>query len=257
MIAAVGTQVIGSYKATVYFLDLLAQSLVASLSPPFRVRDTLRQIYFMANQSLIIVLLCVSFAAMVTIIESAYHMKLVVQSDEMVPGFAALLILRELGVVVAALLVTSRVGAGIAAEVGSMTVTEQVDALRMLGIDPVRYLVVPRLVASIISGMLLSVVSNIVCLFGAFLVSAIKLGYTYGTFVVAMSRFVNLQDLFFAIIKGGCFGAAIPLFACFFGFRCKAGAEGVGFATTSSVVATSIAIIVMDFVLSYIFTFFY
>lgn len=257
MVTALGTQIINGFASTIYFIDLLVQSLVAAISPPFRVKDTLRQIYFMANQSLIIVLLCVSFAAMVTVIESSYHMKLVVQNDEMVPGFAALLILRELGVVVAALLVTSRVGAGIAAEIGSMTVTEQVDALKMLGIDPVRYLVVPRLVASIISGMLLSIVSNVVCLFGAFIVSATKLGYTYGTFVVAMSRFVGLKDLFFAIIKGGCFGAAIPMFACFFGFRCKAGAEGVGFATTSSVVATSIAIIVMDFVLSYIFTFFY
>ena len=84
-----------------------------------------------------IVIFCVSFAAMVTILESSFHMKIVIQNDSMVPGFAAMLILRELGAVVTALLVTSRVGAGIAAEIGSMKVTEQIDALKMLNIDPI------------------------------------------------------------------------------------------------------------------------
>src|SRR3954466_10103087 len=108
-----------------------ARTLKAALTPPLRVKDTLVQLEFVSWQSLPVILFCLSFAAIVTIMESAFHMRLVVQNDSLVPGFASLLILRELGVVVSSLLLTSRVGAGLAAEVGSMQVTEQVDALRM------------------------------------------------------------------------------------------------------------------------------
>jgi phospholipid/cholesterol/gamma-HCH transport system permease protein len=184
-------------------------------------------------------------------------MKLVIQNDALVPGFAALLILRELGAVVTALLVTSRVGAGLAAEVGTMKITEQIDALKMLGINPIRFLVVPRFVACVVSGVVLTIIANCVCLYVAMLVSQVKLGYTSGSFLVGLRTFVDFQDLIFATIKGAAFGAVIPIFSCYFGFRCRAGAEGVGLATTNSVVATSVAIIVIDFALSWIFTYLY
>jgi phospholipid/cholesterol/gamma-HCH transport system permease protein len=239
------------------FLKLLGQTLFATFTPPFRLKDTLKQFYFVANQSVIIVCFCVTSAAAVTIIESSYHMKLVIQNDSLVPGFAALLILRELGSVVMALLITSRVGAGLAAEVGSMQITEQVDALKMLGINPIRFIVVPRFVACVLAGIVLAVVANLVCLYGAMLVSTWKLGYTAGGFVTAMRAFVHFRDLVFAAVKGAAFGSVIPLFSCYFGFRCESGAEGVGLATTNSVVATSVSVIVIDFCLTYVFTYFY
>lgn len=257
MVTTLGAWIISSAKASTEFTDLVVRTVVCALSPPYRVRDTIRQFHFIANQSVLIVAFCVTFAAMVTIIESSFHMKLVIQNDSMVPGFAAMLILRELGSVVMALLITSRVGAGLAAEVGSMQVTEQVDALRMLGIDPIRFIVVPRFVAAIAAGFVLSLIANLVCLYGAMLVSTIKLGYTVGGFLAAMRTFVGFQDLVFAGIKGAAFGAVVPLFSCYYGFRCKAGAEGVGLATTNSVVSTSIAIIVIDFALTYVFSHFY
>src|SRR5262249_49028515 len=136
------------------FCVYLARSLKATITPPFRGKDTLAQLEFVSWQSLPVILFCVSFAAVVTIIESSFHMKPVVRNDSLVPGFASLLILRELGVVVSSLLLTPRVGAGLAAEVGSMQVTEQIDALRMLGIDPIRFLVVPRLVACVAGGLI-------------------------------------------------------------------------------------------------------
>lgn len=227
------------------------------LSKPFRFKETIQQLYFVANGSLWIIVFCVCFAAVVTILESSFHMKLVIQNDSMVPGFASLLILRELGAVVTALLLTSRVGAGIAAEVGSMKVTEQIDALKMLGIDPVNFIVIPRLFATTIGCMILCVIANMVCIFAAMLVSEQILGYTTSMFLTAMNRFVNFQDIVFAIIKAMFFGMVIPLISCFFGFRCKSGADGVGNATTQSVVFASIAIIVLDFVLSYTFSYFY
>jgi phospholipid/cholesterol/gamma-HCH transport system permease protein len=239
------------------FPTLVRQTLVASVTPPFRVRDLIQQLYFVANQSALIIIVCVSFAAMVTILEASFHMKLVIQNDAMVPGFAALLILRELGAVVSALLITSRVGAGLTAEVGTMQITEQVDALVMLGIDPIRFLVVPRFLACILGGFVLSILANLVCVYCAMLVSEFKLGYTFGTFIAAMSVFVHFRDLFFAALKGACFGAVIPLISCYQGFHCKAGAEGVGRATTNSVVSSSIAIILLDFVLGWIFSYFY
>lgn len=238
----------------VEFISLSLETLWKTIQPPYRLRDCIRQFYFAANQSAVIIAFCVSSAAMVTIIEASFHMKLVVQNDSMVPGFAAALILRELGSVTMALLLVSRVGAGYAAEVGSMQITEQVDALRMLGLDPVRFIVVPRFVACLVGGFVLSLVANLVCLYCAMLVSTVKIGYTPAGFVSAMRTFVSFRDIIFASIKGATFGAVIPLFSCFYGFRCKAGAEGVGLATTNSVVATSVAIIVIDFILSYIFS---
>jgi len=239
------------------FSYLAARTFSAAATPPFRRRDVAKQIYFVAGESLPIIVLCVCAAAMVTIIEASFHMKLVIQNDSMVPGFAAMLILRELGAVVMALLVTSRAGAGMAAEVGTMKITEQVEALQMLGLDPVRFLVAPRLIACTIAGAILSLIANLVCLLAAMGVSIVKLGYTAGLFMEMSRPFVTGQDLVFAVIKGAVFGAVIPLFSCYCGLRCRPGAEGVGLATTNAVVSSSVAIIVLDFLMSYLMSYFY
>ena len=238
-------------------IQLIAETFTGIFIPPFRRKEFIQQLYFVANRSLFIIVFCVCFAAVVTILESSFHMKMVIQNDSMVPGFAAVLILRELGAVVTALLLTSRVGAGFASEVGTMKITEQLDALKMLGIDPVRYLVVPRFLASVVGGCLLTIVANIVCIFAAILVTQVYLGYTLSMFLTSMHRFTSFQDLIFAGIKGAVFGAVIPLVACYFGFRCEQGAEGVGKATTNTVVVASVAIVVIDFILSYTFSHLY
>lgn len=238
-------------------MTLFFDTVVGIFTPPFRFREFIQHLYFVANRSLGIIVFCVCFAAVVTILESSFHMKIVIQNDSMVPGFAALLILRELGVVVMALLLTSRVGAGIASEVGTMQITEQVDALRMLGMDPVQYLVSPRFLACVVGSVFLTVVANMICIGSALVVSDHLLGYPPSMFIASMRRFVQFQDLIFAMIKGACFGAVIPLVACYFGFRCQAGADGVGKATTNTVVVASISIIVIDFALSYTFSYLY
>ncbi|MEQ1664324.1 MAG: ABC transporter permease [Bdellovibrionales bacterium] len=239
------------------FIRLAKEIVWNVFIPPYRVRDIIKQIQFVAVESAPVIMFCLSFAAVVTIIETSFHMKMVIQNDSLVPGFASLLILRELGAVLAALLITSRVGAGMAAEIGSMQVTEQIDALKMLGINPVRYLSVPRFVACIISGVLITVIANGTCLYFAMLTSEIKLGYSAGSFMMAMRTFVHFKDMLFSMTKGAVFGAVVPIMSSFFGYRCKAGAEGVGLATTNSVVATSIAVIILDFILSWIFSNFY
>ncbi|HWU45014.1 MAG TPA: ABC transporter permease [Bdellovibrio sp.] len=228
-----------------------------SFMRPFRWKELFQQIYFVANRSLAIILFCVCFAAIVIILESSFHMKLIIQNDSMVPGFASILILRELAAVVMSLLLASRVGAGYASEVGTMKITEQIDALKMLGIDPINYLVVPRFLACILGSIMLTVIANITCLLAAAFVSHFYLGYTTGLFLSSMHRFAHFRDILFAMIKGACFGGVIPLVACYFGFHCESGAEGVGKATTNTVVVASIAIIVIDFILSYTLSYLY
>lgn len=256
MVAFLGANVILGWHHFSNFISLIFEGLIAMLKPPYRIKDTLQQLYFVANGSVTIIVFCVCFAAMVAILESSFHMKMVIQNDSMVPGFASMLILRELGAVVTALLMTSRVGAGIAAEVGIMKVTEQIDALKMLGIDPVQYLLVPRWIACVVGAAILTVVANMVCLYSAMLVSEAYLGFTSGLFLTTMTRFVHFRDLIFSVIKGASFGAVIPVISCYFGFRCRPGADGVGSATTNSVVASSVAIIMIDFVLSFVFSHF-
>lgn len=246
MVAAVGN-----------FSKMVGHTFQGMITGQIRKAETLQQTYFIANGSLGIIVFCVCFAAMVTILESSFHMKIVIQNDSMVPGFATMLILRELGAVVTALLLTSRVGAGIAAEVGTMKITDQIDALKMLGIDPIHYLVIPRWIGCVVAGIVLTLIGNLVCIYVAMLVSEAYLGFSPAIFLSAMNRFVDFKDLWFSVIKGACFGSVIPLVSCYFGFGCKSGAEGVGNATTNSVVVSSVSIIVIDFILSYAFSYLY
>jgi phospholipid/cholesterol/gamma-HCH transport system permease protein len=215
------------------------------------------QLYFVAYQSLLIICICVAFAAIVTVLESSFHMKLVIQSDSMVPGFSSILILRELGAVTTALLLTSRVGAGMAAEVGSMKVTEQVEALRLLGVNPWEYLVMPRWISGVFGTVILVAVANVICLYSSMIVSAQMIGLPEPLFWQTMRQFVSFKDYGFSLIKAACFGAVIPLVSCYYGLKTESGAEGVGQSTTQSVVISSVAIIVIDFLLSFVFSYFY
>lgn len=238
----------------------LARHLFKSLEALFQRphgNELLKNLEFVAWRSLPVILFCVSFAAMVTILESAFHMKILIQNDSLVPGFAALLILRELGAVITCLLLASRVGAGYAAEIASMKVTEQLDALQLLGIDRYWFLVAPRTFACAISGAVLTILANFTCLYAAFLVAQVQLDHSSSSFLAGLRAFVQYQDIFFAAIKGLCFGATIPVISSYFGFNCADGAEGVGQATTKSVVASSVTIIIIDFVLTWIFSHFY
>lgn len=256
-LTVLGFLIISATQSVAQFIKLMRLTLWSLITNKPRVKETIQQLYFVANGSLWIIVFCVCFAAVVTILETSFHMKLVIQNDSMVPGFASLLILRELGAVVTALLLTSRVGAGMAAEIGSMKVTEQIEALKMLSVDPIKYLVVPRLIATTLGCLVLAIVANMICIFAAMIVADQFLGYNFSQFLTAMRRFVAFKDLIFAGLKSITFGFSIPLISCYFGFNCQSGADGVGKATTQSVVFSSVAIIFLDFVLSYTFSYFY
>ncbi len=218
----------------------------------FRFRETIDQIFTIGVQSLPVVAFSLTFIALMMILEFSFHMKMVLQQDSLVPAFATLLMLRELGPVVTCLLLTSRIGAGIGAELGSMKVSEQMDALQLLSLDPIEYLVVPRWVACVISCVCLSVIAVAIAILGGAWIASVKLGYTASEFFNTMFVFARFKDGTACLIKASVFGTILPIVASFHGFRCRPGSEGVGNAATSAVVQGSILIIIADFVVTYI-----
>jgi phospholipid/cholesterol/gamma-HCH transport system permease protein len=219
----------------------------------FRYRETLDQVYAMGVQSLPVVAFSLTLVSLMLILEFSFHMRLVLQQDSLVPAFSTLLMIRELGPVVTCLLLTSRVGAGMGAEIGSMKTTEQIDAMRLLDLDPIDYLVVPRWVASVIACVSLTVIAvAIACLGGAWIAS-VKLGDQPTEFFNTMFVFARFRDGAACLVKAAVFGTLLPLVASFHGLRCKPGSEGVGNAATSAVVQGSIFIIIADFVVTYLF----
>jgi phospholipid/cholesterol/gamma-HCH transport system permease protein len=221
---------------------------------PWRWAEIFQAVVQIGIGSIPIIVVSTAFAGMVVTNEIAYHMDLALHTTSMIPGFTGQFILRELGIAIPALLLVAKVGAAVTAEVGSMKVTEQIDALKLLGIDPVSYLVFPRFIASIISAACLTLAASAVTLGCAILIAIYRYNFSALEYINALRHFIGAKDLICAVIKGMIFGAVIPIISCAYGFRCKGGAEGVGTATTNSVVASTIAVIILDFILTYIFT---
>jgi len=222
----------------------------------WRKHEILSAIYQSGVGSLPIVTLSTAFAGIVVTQQIAWHMSTALSDVSMIPGFTGQFIFRELGIAIPALLLVSKVGASITAEVGTMKVTEQIDALKLLQIDPIDYLVFPRFIASIISSACLTLFAVSVTLACSIAVAVI--GYNFNTleFLNALRHFIGPIDIVCALVKGVTFGSLIPIISCAYGFKCRGGAEGVGSATTHSVVTATIAIILLDFLLTYLFTWF-
>ncbi|OGU34083.1 MAG: ABC transporter permease [Ignavibacteria bacterium GWB2_35_6b] len=158
-------------------------------------------------------------------------------------------IITELGPVLTAIVIAGRVGASIAAELGSMKVTEQIDALETMGISPIRYLVVPRFFASILMMPVLIIFANIIAVLGAYFISNYFLGISFALFFESVKRFFEMNDFLFGLVKGTFFGAVTALLGCHIGFKTEGGAEGVGLSTIRSFVLTSASILILDYLL--------
>ncbi|HWA70475.1 MAG TPA: ABC transporter permease [Rhizomicrobium sp.] len=171
-------------------------------------------------------------------------------AEAIVPQIVVLGITRELGPVIAGLMVAGRVAAAIAAEIGTMKVTEQIDALTTLATNPIKYLVVPRLVAAVIVMPLLTVIGDTIGVYGGYLVATENLGFTGSTYLKNTVDFATHQDIVSGLIKAAVFGFIIALMGCYNGFNSRGGAQGVGNATTAAVVSSSILILAADFILT-------
>ena len=222
---------------------------------PFERELWMEQLFQLGVRSLTITNVTLLFTGMVLAIQTAYSLR-TYGGQAFVGDILALSVVRELGPVLAALMVAGRVGAGITAELGSMSVTEQIDALRALAADPVRKLVVPRVGALLITVPLLTILADTVALFGGLIMCVVEVGQTRRYYLNHVFDALTIRDVASGVGKTVFFALFIGVIACYNGIHASGGADGVGKATTSTVVVSSICVIISDFFLTKLFLLF-
>ncbi len=246
-----------AYRVQSYF-DLLARVLASAVSRPFYWRDLTQQMDTIGVASLGIVALTGLFTGMVLALQSSVEMKqfgATIYIGRLVGASAV----RELGPVLTALMVTGRAGSGMAAQLGSMRITEQIDALNTLGVDPVRKLVTPRFLAALIMLPVLTVIMDVIAIGGGMLIAVVKLDLTATLYLRSVYqsladtgfilRYIPI-DVFGGLVKPLVFGGIMALTSCYYGMNTRGGTEGVGRATTHAVVSSSILILASDYFLT-------
>ena len=171
-------------------------------------------------------------------------------AENAIATVVVLSVTRELGPVIAALMVAGRIGAAIAAEIGTMRVTDQIDALSTLSTNPFKYLVVPRLLAGLITVPMLVLIADIIGVFGGYLVATYKLGFNPAVYLFNTADNMTVKDVLSGLIKAGVFGFIVSLMGCYHGYHSRGGAQGVGAATTYAVVSASVMILLFDYLLT-------
>lgn len=247
-------QSIGS--ATIEFLVAVGKfglffiRVIASLfTKPFYGKQILEQFLHIGYFSLPVVGLTAIFSGMVLALQS-YTGFSRFSAEGAVATVVVLSITRELGPVLAGLMVAGRVGASMAAEIGTMRVTEQIDALETLSTNPLKYLVVPRVLAGFLMMPLLVLVADIIGVMGGYIVAVYQLGFNSSNYLHQTVKYLEFQDVWCGLIKAAVFGTIISLMGCYQGYTSERGAAGVGRATTNAVVASSILILLMNYALT-------
>jgi phospholipid/cholesterol/gamma-HCH transport system permease protein len=219
------------------------------LTGQLHVRNTLAQLASIGVDSLpIALLISVSVGSVFTLQIANEFIKYGATSA--IGGVVAVALARELAPILVSVVIAGRVGSAIAAELGSMKVTEQIDALEVFAVDPTRYLVVPRLVACLVMVPLLVGLGNVVGIAGGWAIATTMKGISSGLFLTSVQGFLAVSDVFKGMLKAGIFGCLVALIGCHQGLNAKKGAQGVGAATTDSVVYSMIAIFVLNYFLS-------
>lgn len=249
MVRGIGRYAIGAFEAIGQITFFLVESILATFTRPFYIKETIRQLFRVGFLSLPIVTLTAVFTGIVLALQT-YTGFARFSATGAVPTVVVLSIVRELGPVLTGLMIAGRVGAAIAAEVGTMNVTDQLDAMRSLHTDPYHYLIAPRVLASIISLPLLVVVADTIGVYGGYLISTSYLDFNESYYINQTFHFLHLADVFSGLIKAFFFGAAIAIIGCYCGYTALRGAEGVGVATTKSVVLSSISIFILNYILT-------
>ncbi len=228
---------------------MLVQAVMNLFTPPMKLKNIFKQMEFVGVQSLFVVVLTGSFTGMVLALQSFNALKRF-GAESLVGPTVALSMARELGPVLTGLMVTGRAGSAMATELGTMRVTEQIDALVTMAVNPVKYLVVPRILAGVLMFPLLTVVTDFVGVIGGYIVGVQLLGINPGVYIGRTIDFVQVGDIFAGLYKATVFGLITTLVASFNGFYTSGGAEGVGRAATASVVTGSVLILVSDYIMS-------
>ncbi len=230
-------------------LLLAGQVFYYGLRPPYRFAQIFLQMRLIGVQSLFIVVLTGIFTGMVFALQSGRAFRLF-NAESLTGAVAGLSLARELAPVLTALMVTARAGSAMAAELGTMRVTQQVDALEAMAVHPVNYLVAPRVFATVLMLPLLAAIFNFVGALGTYVVGVMLLRIDEGIFLYNIRWYVDIEDLVQGFSKAICFGFVLAVVGCYKGLHATGGAKGVGIATTSAVVIASVAILVGDYFLT-------
>jgi len=246
---------LGRHLRTLALATGLLQKLFRQLSTgPHRRNEVIQSVDAIGFGSLPIITIATGFTGLVMTSEIAWHMDFALSNVSMIPGFTGQFVLRELGIAVPAFLIVSKVGASMTAELASMKITEQLDALKLLRIDVVSYHIFPRWIACILSTVCLTLISIAITLLIAMLTAVTKYHFNTDEYLNTLAQFISSMDLICAITKSAVFGMLIPPISCAYGLRCTGGAQGVGQATTDAVVTATLAVITVDFFLTAIFS---
>ena len=248
-LAQIGRVVLHLLAETGRLAFFLKNALLIGLTPRWYPRQILIQMIRMGYNSLPVIGLTAFFTGGVLALQ-IYIGGTRFNAESLVASIVALGITRELGPVLAGLMVAGRVSAAIAAELGTMRVTEQIDALVTLSTNPYRYLVGPRIVAGVITLPLLVIIADIIGIMGGYIVGTRSLGFNAGAYLKNTVDFLEMQDVTSGLIKAAVFGFIIALMGCYHGFNSRGGAQGVGRATTNAVVSASILILAANYVLT-------
>jgi phospholipid/cholesterol/gamma-HCH transport system permease protein len=231
-----------------------AKAVADAARPPYYGRLILKQMVEIGYYSLPVVGLTAIFTGMVLALQSSTGFERLVGGGE--SGIAEIVVLsmtRELGPVLAGLMVAGRIGAAIAAEIGTMRVTEQIDALTTLSTNPMRYLVGPRLFAGTLMLPLLVLVADVIGVFGGYVVGIYKLDFNPAAYIRNTMDFVETLDVVSGLVKAAVFGFLVALMGCYHGYHSKGGAQGVGAATTNAVVSAAIVILIFNYIITELF----
>ncbi len=230
-------------------MTLLISALLWAFVPPFRLHRVMRQIHFMGWRSLLVVVLTGAFTGMVLGLQGYYTLRKFGATAMLGPA-VALSLIREIGPVLCALVVTGRAGSAMAAEIGIMRITDQIDALSVMALNPVKYLISPNILAGLITLPLLTAIVNVVGIYGGYLVGVQLLGVGQGVYFGEMQNIVSAYDIKIGFVKSLSFGFLMSWICCYKGFYTRFGAEGVSQATTEAVVMSSVWILICDYFLT-------
>ena len=246
---SIGLFFVRVFEETGLWFRMLWRTFRWTFRPPFSIGEWARQMVRVGFDSIPVVVLTTMFTGMVLALQT-FNGFARVHAENFVGSVVSLAMLRELSPVLVALMVTGRVGSSMAAEIGTMRVTEQIDALKALATDPVQYLFVPRVIAGIVMLPLLTILGDALGIYGGYLVAVRLMGANPVIYSGATYNFLDMNDLWSGLMKAAVFGLILTLTGCVRGYYTRGGAEGVGRATTNAVVSSSLIILFTDFFLT-------
>ena len=251
VVRRIGRSIVGIAQQTGGILVLLAKIVRRFFPPDIDYYELKRNLHKMGNGSLPIIALTSVFVGAIMLVQASAYVQQF-SATAFVGWGAGYVILRELGPILIALMFSGRVGANNTAELGTMVVTEQIDGLRSLAIDPISYLIVPRFLSMIVMLFVLTVFGNLIALCGAALFGQITLGIEWRVFFHGITELLKPWDFYVGLIKSAVFGLIIALSSCYFGLAVRGGAPGVGRAVNASVVASAVGIFVSDYFMTFL-----